>query len=83
MADPAQILRVLHLRGVDVRLDNGRLIARPAPTGAVDLRFEDSAWRACTPDPGPLPADMVRFITHFKPLIIEALEAHQRGDTAA
>lgn len=81
MADPRQILRILAHRGIRVRLDNGRLIARPAPIGTWDLRFEKGEWRAYTPDPGPLPADMVRFIAYFKPLIVAALRSN--GEDAA
>jgi hypothetical protein len=83
MADSRQIFRILRLRGIDVRLQDDRLVARPASTGALDLRCEAGAWYAVEPDPGPLPADMVAFIRHFKDDILAALEAQERKGQAA
>ncbi len=56
-ADPQQIKRILDYRGIDVRLDGDRLIARPRS--------------------GSIPDDMVRFIRHFKPVIIAELRARK------
>lgn len=56
-ADPQRIKRILDYRGIDVRLDGDRLIARPRS--------------------GPLSDDMVRFIRHFKSVIIAELGARK------
>ena len=56
-ADPRQVLRVLDYRGIDVRMEDGRLIAR------------------CRH--GPMPDDMIRFVRHFKDLIVTELESRK------
>jgi hypothetical protein len=83
MFDARQLLRILTCRGIEVRLQDDRLVARPAPTGALDLHCDAGTWRAVTLDPGPLPADMVAFIRHFKNDIIAELKAQQEENPAA
>jgi hypothetical protein len=51
MFDARQLLRILTCRGIEVRLQDDRLVARPAPTGALDLHCDAGTWRAVTPDP--------------------------------
>jgi hypothetical protein len=53
-ADIRQVLRVIDLRGIDLRVDDGRLVARARS--------------------GPVPEDMVRFIGHFKDMLLAELE---------
>lgn len=56
--DPRQVMRILDYRGIDVRLEDGRLIGR------------------CRD--GPMPDDMVRFIQHFKELVIRELSKDEK-----
>jgi hypothetical protein len=51
MIDARQLLRILTYRGIEVRLQDDRLAARPALTGALDLRCDAGRWYAVTPDP--------------------------------
>jgi hypothetical protein len=53
-----QIMRILDYRGIDIRLEQGRLIGKSRI--------------------GPMLGDMVRFITHFRPVIIAELEERER-----
>ena len=56
-ADPKQVLRILDYRGIDVRVEEGRLVAKSRH--------------------GHIPDDMVRFIDHFKEIILAELEARR------
>ncbi len=37
-ADPAQVIRILHFRGIQVKVDGGRLIAGPPEVMTDELR---------------------------------------------
>jgi hypothetical protein len=58
-ADPRQVLRILDYRGIDVRVDDNRLIAKPRQ--------------------GEIPDDMIRFIRHYRDLIVDQLHSQERG----
>lgn len=57
--DPRQVMRILDYHGIDLRLEDGRLVAR------------------CRN--GPMPDDMIRFIQHFKDLIVTELAKSERS----
>jgi len=57
-ADPQQVMRILDIRGIDVRIG----------AGALKMRGRS----------GDMPADMVEFVRHFKPLIIAELQERER-----
>jgi hypothetical protein len=59
VADPKQVLRILDFRGIDVRVEDNRLVAKPRH--------------------GEIPDDMIRFIRHYRDLIVNQLHPQERG----
>lgn len=83
-ADMDQVLRILRYREIDIRVEDGRLIARSRDVSGADILFDFASGyqERAAPENGALPEEMIRFIAHFKDRLVTHILAETQ-ETAA